>query len=164
MGAGGDGVDLVAGPSTTLSRGPGGSFALPLRVDVAGATAVDEPRVYFTDVVPGVPGATRKFNRCLYVLDRIRSCAFAGTFTPGATYTAVLPFLVGADTAALSTRDLHATWFTAAEAEHYDVAGHRRLLARAAPMRLPLTRRAGVARRRHKATVPSRTAASCRSR
>jgi hypothetical protein len=120
----GDGVDLVAGPSTTLSRGPGGSFALPLRVDVAGATAVDEPRVYFTDVYAF--RATRKFNNCLYVLDRIRSCAFAGTFTPGASYTAVLPFLVGADTAAPTTRDLDATWFTAAEAEDYEsfLAGH----------------------------------------
>ncbi|HEV7706899.1 MAG TPA: hypothetical protein VGP16_01760 [Asanoa sp.] len=120
----GDGVDLVAGPSTTLSRKPGESFTLPLRVDVAGATAVHEPRVYFTDVYAF--RATRKFNNCLYVLDRIRSCSFDGMFTPGDTYTAVLPFLVGADTAAPSARDLEATWFTAAEAEDYEsfLAGH----------------------------------------
>ncbi|HTF09594.1 MAG TPA: LPXTG cell wall anchor domain-containing protein [Asanoa sp.] len=120
----GDGVDLVAGPSAALSRRPGESFTLPLRVDVVGATAVDEPRVYFTDVYAF--RATRKFSNCLYVLDRIRSCAFDGTFTPGASYTAVLPFLVGADTAAPATRDLEATWFTAAEAEDYEssLAGH----------------------------------------
>ncbi|GIF53202.1 hypothetical protein DFJ67_2477 [Asanoa ferruginea] len=120
----GDGVDLVAGPSTALSRAPGESFTLPLRVDVAGATAVNEPRIYFTDVYAF--RATRKFNNCMYVLDRIRSCSFAGEFTPGATYTAVLPFQVGADTAAPTTRDLEATWFTAAEAEDYEafLAGH----------------------------------------
>ncbi|MEV4623371.1 hypothetical protein AB0J74_32260 [Asanoa sp. NPDC049573] len=120
----GDGVDLVAGPPSSLSRRPGESFTLPLRVDVAGATEVNDPRVYFSDVYAF--RATRKFNNCLYVLDRVRSCTFAGLFTPGASYTAVMPFLVGADTAAPATRELTATWFTAAQAEDYEsfLAGH----------------------------------------
>ncbi|MDG4822312.1 hypothetical protein O7635_10660 [Asanoa sp. WMMD1127] len=120
----GAGVDLVAGPSTALTRRPGESFTLPLKVDVAGTVAVERPSVYFTETYAF--RATRKFTNCLYVLDHIRNCWFDGTFTPGAAYTAVLPFLLGADTAAPGTKGLEATWFTAAEAADYEsfLAGH----------------------------------------
>ena len=120
----GTGVDLVAGPSTELTRRPGEAFTLPLTVDVAGETAVEEPSVYFTET--HAFRATRKFNNCLYVEDRLRNCWFAGTFTPGAHYSAVWPFLLGADTAAPGTKRLEATWFTAAEAADYEsfLAGH----------------------------------------
>ncbi len=120
----GDSVDLVAGPSTELTRRPGEAFTLPLTVDVAGKTAVEQPSVYFTETYAF--RATRKFNNCLYVEDRLRNCWFDGTFTPGATYSAVWPFLLGADTAAPGTKRLEATWFTAAEAADYEsfLAGH----------------------------------------
>jgi hypothetical protein len=95
-----------------------------LTVDVAGRTAVEEPSVYFTET--HAFRATRKFNNCLYVEDRLRNCWFAGTFTPGATYSAVWPFLLGPDTAAPGTKRLEATWLTAAEAADYEsfLAGH----------------------------------------
>ncbi|SNT65007.1 hypothetical protein SAMN05421812_11982 [Asanoa hainanensis] len=120
----GTGVDLVAGPSTEIGRRPGQSFTLPLTVEVAGATAVERPSVYFTQT--HAFRATRKFTNCLYVEDRLRNCWFEGTFTPGATYSAVWPFLLGADTAAPGTRRTEATWLTAAEAADYEsfLAGH----------------------------------------
>ncbi|MEV0717201.1 hypothetical protein [Asanoa sp. NPDC050611] len=117
-------VDLVAGPATELSRRPGETFSLPLRVDVAGATAVEGPRVYFTDAYAF--HATRKFSNCVYVEDRLRNCWFDATFPPGAEYTAVLPFALGTDTAAPGTKTVEALWLTAAEAEDYEafLAGH----------------------------------------
>ncbi|GIF65236.1 hypothetical protein Ais01nite_32710 [Asanoa ishikariensis] len=120
----GTGVDLVAGPSTELTRRPGEPFTLPLTVEVAGPTAVERPSVYFTET--HAFRATRKFNNCLYVLDRLRNCWFEGTFTPGASYSAVWPFLLGADTAAPGTKRTEATWLTAAEAADYEsfLAGH----------------------------------------
>ncbi|GIF75359.1 hypothetical protein [Asanoa siamensis] len=120
----GDPVDLVAGPSTALSRRPGETFTLPLRVEVAGATAVERPSVFFSDTYAF--RSTRKFSNCLYVEDRIRHCWFDETFPPGAAYTAVLPFRLGPDTAAPSTKKLDALWLTAAEAEDYEsfLAGH----------------------------------------
>ncbi|MEV4536792.1 hypothetical protein AB0J82_23705 [Asanoa sp. NPDC049518] len=120
----GTGVDLVAGPSTELTRSPGQSFTLPLTVDVAGTTAVERPSVYFTETY--AIRAARKFNNCLYVEDRLRNCWFEGTFTPGASYSAVWPFVLGADTAAPGTKRTEATWLTAAEAADYEsfLAGH----------------------------------------
>ncbi|GAA1848959.1 hypothetical protein [Asanoa iriomotensis] len=120
----GAGVDLVAGPGTELTRRPGEAFTFPLRVDVAGTTAVEKPNIYFTEVYAF--RATRKFSNCLYVEDRIRNCWFDATFPPGAGYTAVLPFALGTDTAAPGTKSVEALWLTAAEAEDYEtfLTGH----------------------------------------
>jgi hypothetical protein len=120
----GPGVDLVAGPSSELSRAPGETFALPLRVEVAGDTPVERPSVFFTDTYALRP--TRTFTNCLYVEKRIQSCTFDDALPAGATYSAMMPFLVGADTAAPDTRSIEATWMTQAESEDFArfLSGH----------------------------------------
>ncbi|GAB3381635.1 hypothetical protein GCM10027452_35070 [Micromonospora halotolerans] len=113
----GEGVDLSAGPETTTSAAPGKSFTAPATVSNAGETAAKGAvAIFFNDY--GM-NAAKHFSNCTYVGDELRTCQFDEELAAGSTFTASLPYALGADTYAPSSKYGEIIWMTPAEFEDF---------------------------------------------
>ena len=91
----GEGVDLAAGAEPEVTSQPGGKFTVPLTVRNAGETTVKGTNVLFYNDNP--IRAEKQYSNCTYVDDQLRTCHFDTPLTAGESYTATLPYALGAD-------------------------------------------------------------------
>lgn len=113
----GEGVDLAAGPETKTSVAPGGTFTAPATVSNAGElTAKGAVAIFYNDY--GL-NAAKHFNNCTYAGDELRTCTFDEELPPGSTFSASLPYVLGADTYAPSSKYGEIIWMTPAEFEDF---------------------------------------------
>jgi hypothetical protein len=113
----GEGVDLAAGAGAEVSSQPGGKFTAPLTVRNTGGTTVKGTNVVFYNDY--AIRADKHFSNCTYVDDELRSCHFDTPLTAGKSYTATLPYTLGADTYAPGGAYGEISWLTAAEFEDF---------------------------------------------
>jgi LPXTG-motif cell wall-anchored protein len=113
----GEGVDLAAGPETKTSAAPGAAFTTPATVsNVGGTAAKGAVAIFFNDY--GL-NAAKHFSNCTYVGDELRTCTFDEELAVGSTFSASLPYTLGADTYAPSAKYGEIIWMTPAEFEDF---------------------------------------------
>jgi LPXTG-motif cell wall-anchored protein len=113
----GEGVDIAAGEDLTRSGAPGSAFSTPLTVSNAGETAIQGTvAIFYNDY--GYR-ATTKFSNCTYADDDLLTCRFDETLQPDTSYTAELPYTIGADAEAPGKEFAEIAWMTTAEFEDY---------------------------------------------
>ena len=114
----GEGVDLAAGPETTVSAAPGKGFTAPLKVtNVGETTAKGAAVVFYNDY--GM-NAAKHYSNCTYVGDELRTCRFDEELSAGSTFGATLPYALGADTMAPGNRYGEIIWMTPDEFEDFE--------------------------------------------
>ncbi|WFE37746.1 LPXTG cell wall anchor domain-containing protein [Micromonospora sp. WMMD998] len=113
----GEGVDLAAGPETKTSAAPGSAFTTAATVSNAGeTTAKGAVAVFYNDY--GL-NAAKHFSNCTYVGDELRTCTFDEELPAGSSFTASLPYVLGVDTYAPSSKYGEIIWMTPAEFEDF---------------------------------------------
>ncbi|MEV4631370.1 LPXTG cell wall anchor domain-containing protein [Micromonospora sp. NPDC049523] len=113
----GEGVDLAAGAEQQATAQPGGKFTSPATVRNVGETTVTGTNaLFFNDYAIR---ADKQFSNCTYVEDELRSCYFDQPLAAGKSYTATLPYALGADTYAPGGAYGEVSWLTAAEFEDF---------------------------------------------
>ncbi|SBT53682.1 LPXTG cell wall anchor domain-containing protein [Micromonospora narathiwatensis] len=113
----GEGVDLAAGAPTELSLAPGKSFTAPLSVTNAGGTTAKGATVVFYNDY-GL-NAGKRFSNCTYVGNELRTCQFKEDLPAGTTFSATLPYVLGADSFAPGLKYGEVVWMTPAEFEDF---------------------------------------------
>ncbi|MEU4220266.1 LPXTG cell wall anchor domain-containing protein [Actinoplanes sp. NPDC026623] len=91
-----EGVDLVAGAPKEISGRPGKSFEATVQVRNNTDTVVRGAAVIFDTDYPFQ--STKQFANCFYAQSQANACTFDQDLEPGATYQAVLPYKLRADT------------------------------------------------------------------
>ncbi|MET8120963.1 LPXTG cell wall anchor domain-containing protein [Micromonospora sp. NPDC005291] len=117
----GEGVDLQAGPATTVTAAPGGKFQAPLTVFNAGTTEVDGVVALF-DTDYGIRTKER-FDNCLYADDFLFACEFDEKIPVSGGATATLNYELATDTYAPGSEYSSAWFMTPADFE--DLLGIR---------------------------------------
>ncbi|GAA3749230.1 LPXTG cell wall anchor domain-containing protein [Micromonospora maritima] len=113
----GEGVDLAAGQEIETSAAPGKAFTAPVTVGNAGETAAKGAvAIFYNDY--GL-NAAKHFNNCTYVGDELRTCKFDEELPAGRTFSASMPYVLGADTYAPSSKYGEIIWMTPAEFEDF---------------------------------------------
>ncbi|MFG2165176.1 LPXTG cell wall anchor domain-containing protein [Micromonospora chersina] len=122
----GESVDLAAGPEVKASAAPGKTFTAPATVSNAGGAAAKGPvAIFYNDY--GM-NAAKHYSNCTYVGDELRTCQFDEEVPVGSTFSASLPYVLGADSYAPGAKYGEIVWMTRSEFEdfqsyldHYDV-------------------------------------------
>ncbi|MGC1212232.1 MAG: LPXTG cell wall anchor domain-containing protein [Micromonospora sp.] len=113
----GEGVDLAAGPETNLSLAPGSAFTAPLKVSNQGETTAKGATVIFYNDY-GL-NAAKHYSNCTYVGDELRTCQFTQDLPAGTSFSAALPYTLGADSFAPGFKYGEIGWMTPAEFEDF---------------------------------------------
>ena len=106
----GEGVDLAAGADHEVTSQPGGKFTVPLTVRNAGESTVKGTNVLFFN--DNAIRAEKQFSNCTYVDDELRQLHFDTPLAAGQSYTATLPYALGADTYAPGAAYGEIAWLT----------------------------------------------------
>ncbi|MGW5082190.1 LPXTG cell wall anchor domain-containing protein [Micromonospora echinospora] len=114
----GEGVDLAAGPETTVSAAPGKSFTAPLKVTNVGETTAKGAAVIFYNDY-GL-NSTKHYSNCTYVGDELRTCRFDEELPAGGPFGATLPYALGADSMAPGSKYGEIIWMTPNEFEDFE--------------------------------------------
>ncbi|MEQ4300743.1 LPXTG cell wall anchor domain-containing protein [Plantactinospora sp. B6F1] len=113
----GEGVDLAAGEDLTRTGAPGSAFTTPLTVANNGETAIQGAVALFYNDYDF--HATTRFKNCTYADEDLLTCRFDTTLAPGNTYSATLPYRIGADAEAPGGAYGEIRWMTITEYEDY---------------------------------------------
>ncbi|MCI4063581.1 LPXTG cell wall anchor domain-containing protein [Micromonospora sp. R77] len=113
----GESVDLAAGPEVKASAAPGKTFTSPVTVsNVGGATAKGPVVIFYNDY--GM-NAAKHYSNCTYVGDELRTCRFDEELPVGSTFSASLPYVLGADSYAPGAKYGEIVWMTGSEFEDF---------------------------------------------
>ncbi|MDW5327790.1 LPXTG cell wall anchor domain-containing protein [Plantactinospora sp. KLBMP9567] len=113
----GEGVDLAAGDELTRSGKPGGKVSTPLTVANNGESTIQGAvAVFYNDYAFR---STTRFSNCTYADEDLLTCKFDEALAPGGSYSATLPYTIGADTEAPGGAYGEIVWMTTAEFEDY---------------------------------------------
>ncbi|MGW0435200.1 LPXTG cell wall anchor domain-containing protein [Micromonospora sp. NPDC003197] len=127
----GEGVDLAAGPETTVTAAPGDSFTSPLVVRNIGTTTATGVSVLFDNDHAIQP--IGRYSNCLYQGDRLKACHFTTSMSPGGTYTATLPYVLGVDAYAPGRTSGYSKLMTRAEFDDFAAYLQRRSVSLGEP-------------------------------